>query len=208
MSFVLPIRDLTRRPGESRDYSLSIPAPAGLGTDVIGVAEGEPIGLDLTLESVSDGVYVSGSVATTAVGQCVRCLDDVRLALDLPLAELFWYPEAAARAAADGDEEGAEFPTTDGVTLDLEPAVRDLIVSELPFQPLCRPNCPGLCPVCGIRLADAEPGHAHEVIDPRLAALAGFFDGADGDEQAGDEQAGDDEQAGGEQIGDERTGSA
>jgi uncharacterized protein len=44
----------------------------------------------------------------------------------------------------------------------------------LPFQPLCRDDCPGLCIECGARLAD-DPGHRHEEpVDPRWAALQGL----------------------------------
>ena len=57
-----------------------------------------------------------------------------------------------------------------GEHLDLEPVLRDAVVPALPFQPVCRPDCPGLCPQCGARLAD-EPDHGHEDVDPRWAAL-------------------------------------
>ena len=56
--------------------------------------------------------------------------------------------------------------------LDLEPVIRDAISLAEPIAPLCRPDCPGLCRVCGQDLATA-PGHAHpDEVDPRLAALA------------------------------------
>ena len=57
-----------------------------------------------------------------------------------------------------------------GDLIDLEPALRDAVVLALPLQPLCRDDCPGLCPECGARLAD-DPGHAHDAVDPRWAAL-------------------------------------
>ena len=77
--------------------------------------------------------------------------------------------------------------------IDLEQSIIDAVALELPMSPLCSPDCPGLCQVCGIRLAVAEPGHAHELIDPRWAGLADKFtdlaeDGsADGDKADGDE---------------------
>ncbi len=52
--------------------------------------------------------------------------------------------------------------------------MRDAVVLALPWTPLCRPDCAGLCPTCGQRLDDLPAGHAHEMIDPRWAALAGF----------------------------------
>ena len=59
----------------------------------------------------------------------------------------------------------------DGLTIDLEPALRDALVLELPLSPLCGDDCLGLCPQCGVRLADAPPGHGHEERGPMWAAL-------------------------------------
>lgn len=57
-------------------------------------------------------------------------------------------------------------------TVDLEPVLRDAVVTALPFQPVCRPDCQGLCPDCGIRLEEAPADHVHDQVDPRWAALA------------------------------------
>ncbi len=152
---------------------MTVPAPADLGTVVIGIPEGSDLELDLRLEAVMEGVLVTGSVRGQAVGECGRCLDEVTEAVDVTLAELFVYPERAAVAAQDGDEDDDDLRELDGDFLDLEPALRDAVVPMLPFQPVCRPDCPGLCPVCGARLAD-EPGHSHETLDPRWAALSGL----------------------------------
>ena len=152
---------------------MTVPAPADLGTVVIGIPERSDLELDLRLEAVMEGVLVTGSLSGQAVGECGRCLDEVTEAVDVTLAELFVYPERAAVAAQDGDEDDEDLRELDGDFLDLEPALRDAVVPMLPFQPVCRPDCPGLCPVCGARLAD-EPGHSHETLDPRWAALGGL----------------------------------
>ena len=169
--FVLDTRELGRRPGSTRTVRTTVPAPADLGTVVIGIPEGSDLELDLRLEAVMEGVLVTGSVRGRAVGECGRCLDEVTEPVDVTLAELFVYPERAAVAAADGDEDDDDLRGLDGDLLDLEPALRDAVVPVLPFQPVCRPDCPGLCPLCGARLAD-EPGHTHETLDPRWAALS------------------------------------
>ncbi|HZK06368.1 MAG TPA: YceD family protein [Actinomycetaceae bacterium] len=175
--FVLPIHDLQRTPGAGRNIELAIPAPHDLGTSVIGVPEGELVELDLTVQSTGEGVYVTGTIGTRLTGECVRCLDPLDRRLDLDVSELYLFPESVQRAIDDGDEEATEMLRTDGETLDLEPMVRDTIVTDLPFRPLCRPDCPGLCPVCGIRMEDAEPGHEHREVDPRFAALAVLLEG-------------------------------
>ena len=152
---------------------MTVPAPEDLGTVVIGIPEGSDLDLDLRLEAVMEGVLVTGLVRGQAVGECVRCLDEVTETVEVTLSELFVYPERAAVAEQDGDEDDEDLRELDGDFLDLEPALRDAVVPMLPFQPVCRPDCPGLCSICGARLAD-EPGHSHETLDPRWAALGGL----------------------------------
>jgi uncharacterized protein len=101
-------------------------------------------------------------------------LEEVRLDLAVPIRELFVYPERdfAAREAGDTSDEQ---PVLIGESADLEPVVRDAIVLALPFRPVCREDCPGLCPRCGASLVQ-EPDHWHEETDPRWSCLQGFFD--------------------------------
>jgi uncharacterized protein len=151
-----------------RKVSLAVPAPKDMGTEVIGIPEGTELELKLRLEAVMEGVLVSGTVSGVAVGECIRCLEEVRLELDAPIAELFSYPEN--RVAEDQDEERHE---VEDDLINLEPVLRDAVVLALPFQPVCREDCPGLCSECGALLAD-DPGHHHESADPRWAALQGI----------------------------------
>jgi uncharacterized protein len=154
---------LSRRPGAMRAVEFTVPAPADLGVELLGVPAGTPLHLRLRLESVMEGVLVSGSAEVVATGECARCLGPVEVELDVALQELYVYPES--------DAEEDEAARLDGELLDLEPVVRDAVVLALPFQPICRPDCPGLCPDCGVRLGD-EPGHGHdEPVDARWAAL-------------------------------------
>lgn len=168
---VVSTRELGRQPGAMRPLNRTVPAPAELGTEVIAVPENTPLTVDLRLEAVMDGVLVSGTVSGTLVGECVRCLTPLERDLSVHLAELYLYPGGREAARADGDENAEDLYELEGELLDLEPALRDAVVLALPFQPVCRPDCPGLCAQCGIRLDDAEPGHHHEVRDPRWAAL-------------------------------------
>lgn len=162
---VLDTRELGRRPGAMRRLSRAVPAPAGLGVNVLGVPAGSTVDLDLRLESVMEGVLVSGSVTAQVEGECVRCLDPIASTLEVDVQELFAYPGVER---ADDDE--TELHKLEGDLLDLEPVLRDAVVLALPFQPLCRDDCPGLCADCGQRLAE-DPGHAHESADLRWAAL-------------------------------------
>jgi uncharacterized protein len=143
----------------------TVPAPADLGLDVIGVPEGSDLRLHLRLESVVEGVLVSGTARLHFVGECVRCLDDLAFEHEVTFQELYYYPDQSV----DDDE---ALRVQDDL-IDLDPVLRDAVVPGLPFQPLCRDDCPGLCSECGARLAD-EPGHQHDPVDPRWAALAEF----------------------------------
>lgn len=156
--------------------SREVPAPGRMGTDVIGVAEGSPLHLALRLESVMEGVLVTGTVRGTATGECGRCLTVFEQDVEAAMTELYAYP--GRRPVEDVDEDDVR--ELEGELIDLEPAVRDAVVPMLPFQPVCRGDCPGLCSECGAPLAD-DPDHHHDVVDPRWAALQGLA--VDGGEQ-------------------------
>lgn len=166
---VLDARELGRRPGTMVRVQRSAPAPADLGNGVIGVAADSPLELDLRLEAVMEGVLVSGTVSATASGECVRCLDPVEETVVVDVQELFLHEPP------DATDEDNEQPLLDGDLIDLEPTVRDSLVPALPFQPVCEPDCPGLCSRCGARLLD-DPEHSHEDLDPRWSALADLSD--------------------------------
>ena len=168
---VTDTKALGRRPGSMEQVQRTVETPVRLGTDIIAVQEGQPLELDLRLESVVEGVLVTGSARATATGACVRCLDPVSHRVDVGFQELFAYADRAAHHREVGAEDAeTEEYQLEGDLLDLEPVLRDAVVPALPFQPVCRDNCPGLCSQCGARLAD-DPEHHHEVIDPRWSAL-------------------------------------
>lgn len=168
---VFDTKALGRRPGSMVQVQRVVEAPADFGTDVIAVSEGQPMELDLRLESVVEGVLVTGSVLATATGACVRCLDPVSHEVDVRFQELFAYADRAAHHREVGvEDDQTEEYTLDGDLVDLETVLRDAVVPALPFQPVCRDDCPGLCSECGVPLAD-DPGHHHEKIDPRWSAL-------------------------------------
>lgn len=167
---MLDTRELGRRPGSSRRVSLSVPAPADLGIELLGVPEGEPVDLDLLLEAVMEGVLVTGTATAELRGECARCLEPVEDHTSVDFTELYLYED---RAEAGEVEDGElDVSRLEGDLVDLEPVLRDAVVLALPFQPLCTPDCPGLCPECGARLA-GDPQHTHDApVDPRWAALA------------------------------------
>ena len=163
---MLDTRELGRRPGSQREVSLTVPAPADLGIEVLGVPEGSQVDLDLRLEAVMEGVLVTGTARVGLEGECARCLEPLSDEIEVRFQELFVYD----LQDVDPDEE-FEVSTLQADLVDLEPLLRDAVVLALPFRPLCQDDCPGLCPECGARLAD-DPDHGHGApVDPRWAAL-------------------------------------
>ncbi len=173
--WVIDTRDLGRRPGSMRTYHREAPAPAGLGWGVIGVPEGGDVRVDVRLESVMEGVLVSGTAVAEITGECARCLDPMTDRLEVALTELFAYPQSATDDTTEPDEVSRIVADL----VDLEPVVRDAVILALPQVPLCREGCPGLCPECGGRRAELEPDHGHETMDPRWAVLKQRFAGTD-----------------------------
>lgn len=173
--FVFDLRELGRRPGSLREYSRSVPSPVQIGLDVIGVAPGAAIELDLRLESVTEGVLVTGRLGAPVTGQCARCLDPLTDTVDVDVCELFAYTDSATEETT-GEDEVYRVDSVNGSRLDVEPVVRDAITLALPWTPLCRPDCPGLCVECGEHLAQLPAGHTHDAVDPRWAALTGMLD--------------------------------
>ncbi len=176
--FVIDTRALGRRPGSMREESRTVPAPADLGVEMVSVPEGADIELDYRLEAVMEGVLVSGTARAPLTGECARCLEPITSSIEVDFQELFVYPDTRSGESAEEDERRLE-----GDLIDLEPVVRDAMVLALPLSPLCRDDCPGLCSECGVRLADAEPDHRHEAVDPRWAALQGMLEQRNEDQE-------------------------
>lgn len=175
---VFDTRELERRPGAMKRLSRTVESPGDLGVEFIRVPDDSSIELDLRLESVMEGVLVTGTARAELTGECVRCLEPLRQECEAEFQEMFSYPDADDRgrpiADSGDDDEDDERLFLEGDLFDLEPVLRDAVVLSLPLQPLCREDCPGLCPDCGARLAD-DPDHRHEeAVDIRWAALEGL----------------------------------
>ncbi len=168
--FVVDIRELGRRPGSLLPVRRTVRAAQDVGLDVIGVQAGDELTLDLRMESVVEGVLVSGTVSGPVVGECSRCLDPIQDSVAVEVVELFAYPDSATSETTDEDE----VSRLTGDSIDLEPLVRDNVVLALPVAPLCRADCAGLCVDCGQRWDDLPPEHSHFTTDPRWAALAEY----------------------------------
>jgi uncharacterized protein len=151
-----------------QEVDRTVPAPPNWRVELIGVPEGAEVRLRLRLESVMEGVLVTGELDVPVVGSCARCLEPIEDTLHLHVQELYAYEGSTTEATSEEDE----VRRIEGDFLDLEPLVRDTVVLNLPLAPVCSEDCAGLCVDCGQRLDDLPLDHTHEVVDPRWAGLA------------------------------------
>lgn len=163
--FVLPVRDIVRKPGEMREHRFTVPLAEQWGEGIVAFEAGSELDLDVRLESVHEGILVSGAADAEYSGVCGRCLTDITRPVEVEFQELFAYP---------GEEE-TDFEVQDD-HVDLENLVRDAAVLSLPFQPVCQPDCPGLDPNTGEKLDESAGTEQAAPIDPRWSALQQITD--------------------------------
>ena len=163
-------------PGAERDYEID-GAPLDLGDDL---RLAEPIGGRVRLSRTNRGILAGADLGAALALECSRCLREIALPVRVELQEEYLPSIAMATGhpVPVGDEPDA-LRLTGHHELDLETPVREAIQLAEPIAPLCRPDCPGLCIVCGRRLDEGSHDHPDDEVDPRLEALRGFRPGTD-----------------------------
>ncbi len=154
------ISELLRQPGTSRRLEFSEEVD-GLGLDVGRVRP--TLGFELRVDSLVEGVLVSGHIRGLYDFECIRCLRSFSHPFDVELSEVLAYE------GQPGAEEGYQVT---GDHAHLQPVIRDAVVLAMPLNPLCREHCKGLCPVCGADLNSVDCGHRRERTDVRWEPLA------------------------------------
>lgn len=149
--------------GSSRTYELDYPS-VQVSEDV----ELTPLQGTITASRISDGIFVNGRLRSMITVECVRCLEDAHVPLTLEMDEMFYYPPVSAPPG--------ELVVGENGFIDLAPLARELALLSVPMQPLCRPDCQGLCMVCGQNLNEGDCGCEEDDVDPRLAALKELLD--------------------------------
>jgi uncharacterized protein len=151
--------ELLRVPGTRRTLATTVPLAA------LGVADDRVRGdveIELEVESSLDDIHVSGRLAVAWTDDCRRCLRGLAEDLVIDVEERY-VPNAAPTDAES-------FPIEHG-QLDLRPLVREGVLLGIPDAPLCRHDCPGLCPVCGADLSAGPCGCDTTLRDERWAVL-------------------------------------
>jgi len=165
--FKVSVAEILGHPGAYRDVSVRSPL-AGVET-ALARLDDEPVEARLRLESVVEGVLVTGPVDASARFECARCLKPLEGGVSLDVCELFLAP--GSQGPADEDA----YRVT-GLELDLEPMLRDEVTLALPLKPVCDQECKGLCATCGKDLNAGSCDCVDEEMDPRWAALSDLRD--------------------------------
>ena len=165
----IDLERLALRPGEARRLDLDVePAGLALGGQDYGFERGfVPARVDISRTSSGHAMRLRFSASLT--GPCMRCLADSLFAVEIDAREV--------DQPGTGDEELASPYVHEG-ELDVGAWAHDALALELPVALLCRPDCPGLCPVCGVSLNEVDQAtHKHdEAPDPRWAKLRELLD--------------------------------
>lgn len=178
--WTVPVAQVASRPEQSKQIDADFPAPSGIGDEIIGVKEGEPVHVSGSFDSIVDGLILNASINAPVHAECTRCLKPIKRDWTTHVTAFFPYKdERDNRNQPDevdiiaGEEESEDtYPLFDnGAFANLEALLRDTLVDELPLQPLCREDCRGLCSQCGVDLNE-NPDHVHETTDIRFAGLA------------------------------------
>ncbi|HEY8201786.1 MAG TPA: DUF177 domain-containing protein [Actinomycetota bacterium] len=157
---LVDVGSMVGRPGTSREIVSAERIPGLVGT--LGwVEENDPVRLELTAESVLEGIEVTGWLSGRLRLRCSRCLADYEEPFRQAVDEIFYL-------GTPPEEEGYQVT---GDTIDLEPMVRDLVVLAIPVVPIHSEDCRGLCPECGADLNVVDCGHRSESADSRWAPL-------------------------------------
>jgi uncharacterized protein len=172
MTMKLRVDDIT---GESRDLSFTEPA------DEINreLAKGpiseyqlvRPVQVELAYYRAGTELFLQGVIAAATSANCARCVEDFATTTRREFRYVL-----APKSLGDDEESGLrledlEFTVYDGDAVDLTPLVREQVLLALVERPLCREDCAGLCPRCGVNLNEGHCTCRVETTDPRLAVL-------------------------------------
>lgn len=125
----------------------------------------------IAISTTEDGLVVSGKMKALTQLSCSRCLDDYWQPIKIDFTEMF-----SSRSMSEGDEnlDVQDLPA-DG-SIDLGPILRDYASLDIPIRQVCREDCKGFCPTCGLNLNEGDCGHRQESIDPRMEGLRELLD--------------------------------
>ena len=144
---------------------LDAPVPHGAGAEFVG-----PVTGTLEFENAEALVTARGRLHATVVLACGRCLAEHKVDLDIAVNEQCSLTQIDEISVSEpGDDE--PIPLLSGDLVDLTELVRQVLILNVPPHSLCQPDCPGLCPNCGMNLNYGPCGCSEDDVDPRWAGL-------------------------------------
>jgi DUF177 domain-containing protein len=167
---------LQEAPGATREVALRDRyLTVGPDVELAGPVDGQ-----IRLQRTNRGILLRGSLDAPVRRTCSRCLEPFVETVHLQLSEEFLPTVDPLRgvplAPPAADEEA--LPIDAQHQIDLTPVLHDELALSEPMHPLCRPDCPGLCPGCGRHMDVGSCDCATDEPDPRLAALAALLEGS------------------------------
>ncbi|MCI0521539.1 MAG: DUF177 domain-containing protein [Chloroflexi bacterium] len=149
--------------GVSRDFEFDIPS-LSIAPDLdLNALQGH-----VHVSRTAQGLLVQSYLRAALAAECVRCLSPFQQTVQTDFTELYAFSRNATTES--------ELLLPDDMHIDLRPLVREYTLLAMPISPLCRPDCRGLCPVCGENLNETTCDHSNEAVDPRLEQLKNLLD--------------------------------
>ena len=127
------------------------------------------IDYDVALTNAGEGILVTGILKAHVVGVCDRCLEEATFDVAGEVDEYYLFEEPEHPDGDDSEDDLDYSLVLDDHTIDLSKALSVALIMETPFVVLCKPDCKGLCPVCGANLNEGDCGHAEQIENERLA---------------------------------------
>jgi uncharacterized protein len=149
--------------GYCRDFPIDIPAirlaPDLILNNLSGVVR---------VTRTAQGLLVQVKLRAEGEAECGRCLDSFSQTLETDFTELYAFtPNSVTESGLLVPENGK---------IDLAPLAREEMLLAYPISPVCKPDCKGLCPICGENLNQATCNHENDDIDPRLDTLKSLIE--------------------------------
>ena len=118
-----------------------------------------------------DGVVAEGDINALTELSCSRCLDPYWQPVKIEFTEIF-----SSHPITDAENDLGEQPLPADGSIDLTPIIRDYASLDIPIRQICKEECKGLCPTCGVNLNQEDCGHKQEHIDPRMEGLRALLE--------------------------------
>ncbi|MDY5784561.1 MULTISPECIES: YceD family protein [unclassified Corynebacterium] len=173
--FVFDVADVLNGGGMPVSMTQEGPSPSRIGPEMIAVPKGSTVTVEAVVTPLGSGIMVDATATGTLEGQCVRCLSTLTPEFSATVNQVFSSGDDFIHGDPESDDDagsGDEIPEIEGTTVNLEQAFVDELGMNLPFNPVCEPEC---VDASDVPEPDGVSGEAGDSVDPRWAALEKFL---------------------------------